>query len=110
MGREYQLVESRYTKPLNPTGKVEEWNNPLVSDPEHAGALADWIGNYLKADREYDITYRGDPRIDANDILYLENKYVPELLLRVYDHTLRFNGALSGTIKARRDVGYVADP
>ncbi|MFQ7877084.1 hypothetical protein, partial [Enterocloster sp.] len=52
--------------------------------------------------------YRGEPRIDANDIAFLENKYVPDLLIRVTDHTLKFNGGLSGTIKARRDMSYVA--
>lgn len=58
--------------------------------------------------REYDLQYRGEPRLDVNDIAFLENKYVPDLLLRVYEHTLKFNGAFSGTIKARRDMGNVA--
>ena len=66
------------------------------------------MGDYLKADREYDLEYRGDPRIDTNDLVFLENKYVPDLLVRVYDHTLKFNGALAGTIKARRDMSGVA--
>ena len=89
------------------TGSLESWENPLVSDVIHAANLADWIGDYLKADREYDLQYRGEPRMDANDIAFLENKYVPDLIIRVTDHTLKFNGALSGTIKARRDVSYV---
>lgn len=79
-----------------------------MSDTVHAANLADWIGDYMKSDREYDLSYRGEPRIDANDIAFLENKYVPDLLIRVTDHTLKFNGGLSGTIKARRDMSYVA--
>ena len=79
-----------------------------MSDGAHAANLADWIGDYLKSDREYDLQYRGEPRMDANDIAFLENKYVPDLLIRVTDHTLKFNGGLSGTIKARRDMSYVA--
>ena len=63
-----------------------------------------WIGDYMKADREYALTYRGEPRIDANDIVFLENRYVADLLLRIYDHTLNCNGALSGSMKARRDM------
>ncbi len=107
-GKEYVVAKARASRQLNPTGKLEEWENPLVSDVVHAADLADWVGDYLLADREYDLTYRGEPRIDANDIAFLENKYVPDLLLRVYEHTLKFNGALSGTIKARRDMSYVA--
>ena len=96
------------SRQLNTSGSRECWENPLVSDFVHAVDLADWIGDYMRADREYDLEYRGEPRIDTNDIMFLENKYVPDLLVRVCDHTLKFNGALSGTIKARRDTGNVA--
>lgn len=101
-GREYVISKAHISRSLNPTGSLEVWENPLVSDIDHAGDLAEWIGNYLQADREYDLKYRGEPRLDANDLAYLENKYVPDLLVRIYDHTLKYNGGLSGTIKARR--------
>jgi len=108
MGKEYLITQTKVSRQLNPTGSLENWENPLVSDGAHAANLADWIGDYLKSDREYDLQYRGEPRMDANDIAFLENKYVPDLLIRVTDHTLKFNGGLSGTIKARRDMSYVA--
>lgn len=101
-GREYVISQAKVSRQLNPTGKIEKWENPLISEMHHAANMADWIGDYLKADREYDLSYRGEPRLDANDVIFLENRYIPDLLLRVYDHTLNFNGALSGTIKARR--------
>ena len=107
-GYEYNVTQALVTIQLNPTGTVETWENPLVSTSNHAADLAEWIGDYLRSDREYDLEYRGEPRIDANDIAFLENKYVPDLLLRIYEHTLKFNGALSGTIKARRDMSNVA--
>ena len=107
-GKEYVVTQAKVSRQINPTGSTETWENPLVSDVVHAADLADWIGDYLKADREYNLQYRGEPRIDANDIAFLENKYVPDLLIRVTDHTLKYNGALSGTIKARRDMSYVA--
>ncbi len=107
-GYEYNTTQAVVTKQLNPTGTVEQWENPLISTTNHASDLAEWVGDYLRADREYELTYRGEPRIDANDIAFLENKYVPNLLLRIYEHTLKFNGALSGTIKARRDMSNVA--
>ena len=108
MGKEYLITQTKVSRQLNPTGSLETWENPLESDGAHAANLADWIGDYLKSDREYDLQYRGEPRMDANDIAFLENKYVPDLLIRVTDHTLKFNGGLSGTIKARRDMSYVA--
>ena len=103
-GRNYNVSESRFIKRLNSTGKVEEWNNPLISLDTHAEDVATWIGDYLQADRTYDISYRGEPRIDANDIIYLENKYIDNLAIKVYEHSLKYNGALSGSIKARRVI------
>lgn len=107
-GYEYTVTQALVSRKLNPTGSLETWENPLVSDTIHAADIADWVGDYMRADREYELTYRGEPRIDANDIAFLENKYVPDLLIRVFEHTLKFNGALSGTIKARRDMSNVA--
>lgn len=108
-GKEYLVKTYTTEKELNPTGKREKWKNPLISDIALATDVLDWVGNYLKADREYSLTYRGEPRLMANDLLYLENKYVDKLMLRVYDHTLNYNGALSGSIKARREVSFVED-
>ncbi len=104
-GREYVVTQTRVVKQLHTTGTVETWENPLVSELGMAQDLAKWVGDYLASDREYNLTYRGEPRIDANDIAFLENKYVPDLLVRIYDHTLDFKGgALSGSMKARRDM------
>lgn len=107
-GKEYVVTQAKVSRQLNQTGQLETWENPLVSDVIHAVNLADWIGDYMRADREYNLSYRGEPRLDANDIAFLENKYVPDLLLRVYEHTLKFDGGFSGTIKARRDMSNVA--
>ena len=108
-GREYAVTQAKTVRQLHTTGTVETWENPLISESTLAADLAGWIGDYLVSDREYDLSYRGVPRLDANDIAFLENKYVPDLLIRIYDHTLNFKGgALSGTIKARRDMSGVA--
>jgi len=107
-GKEYAVAQAKVSRQLNATGYIESWENPIVSSVTHASDVAEWIGNYLSSDREYTLSYRGEPRLDANDIAFLENKYVPDLLIRITDHTLKFNGGFSGTIQARRDMSYVA--
>ena len=57
-GKEYVVTQAKVSRQLNPTGSLETWENPLVSDVVHAADLADWIGDYLKADREYNLQYR----------------------------------------------------
>ena len=103
-GREYQTTQAKTVRGMNPSGTVETWENPLVSSEDHAEKLAMWIGDYLASDREYDLQYRGEPRLDANDLAYLENKYIPDMLIRIYEHSLTYNGAFSGTIKAKRSM------
>lgn len=101
-GREYLPSYSKVIRELHPSGSYETWENPLVSDLVHAVNLADWIGDYLAYDKEYEISYRGDPRIDGNDLFYLENKYVKDMKIRAYQHRLSYDGGLSGIIMARR--------
>nr|DAU31663.1 MAG TPA: hypothetical protein [Caudoviricetes sp.] len=108
-GKEYTVNTAKVVRNLNTLGSQEAWENPLVSEISHAVDLAEWIGDYMMADREYDLSYRGEPRLEANDLAFLENKYVPDMLIRVTDHTLKYNGGLSGIMKARRDVSYVAE-
>ncbi len=104
-GKAYVVTSKLYSKTINTTGTVEEWSNPLISEGFLAQLQADWLGNYFANDIEYDIAYRGEPRLDAGDIVFLENKYVEGLQIQMYEHKLNFNGgALSGTIKARRAV------
>jgi len=101
-GYEYAITMAKTIHGISNVGRVESWTNPLVSTVSHAKDLGEWIGDYMAADREYDINYRGDPRIDANDILFLDNDYIPDMKIRVHDHTLNFNGTLSGSMKGRR--------
>lgn len=102
-GYEYIQATSGYTRALNTTGGSKVWSNPLVGGGSHAALLAEWIGNYLNNNVEYDISYRGDFRLDAGDITFLENKYIDKLQVALCEHTLDFSsGALKGTVKARR--------
>lgn len=101
-GREFIVTNKICSAVINPTGKIEEWDNPLISSSKLAELQAEWLGNYFANNVEYEINYRGEPRIDSNDILFLENKYANGLQIQVYEHTLNFNGALSGELKARR--------
>lgn len=103
-GREYIITNKIRSKVINSTGKVEEWDNPLISTADLADIQAEWLGNHFANNTEYDISYRGEPRIDSGDILFLETKDHGDIQIQVYEHTINFNGALSGTVKARRAV------
>ena len=103
-GYEYVADESYYRVTHNPNGQEIEWNNPLISTDEQARDLEEWIATYYLGDVDYDISWRGDPRVEANDLFYLELKNREDALIRSYQNELSFNGAWSGSMKARKVV------
>ena len=102
-GYSYVVEEQKLIVPYNDDGEIKTWNNPLVSTVEHAENLEEWISDYVLGDVEYDIDWRGDPAVDANDLFQLETK-VGMKYIRNYENSLSFNGAFSGKMKARKVV------
>lgn len=103
-GYEYRIVETPFIKPYNALGEEIMWSNPLIGNTAHAGDMAEWLATYFLGDVEYDIDWRGDPRVDANDLFYLELKDRATVLIRAYQNELSFNGGWTGSIKARKAV------
>lgn len=103
-GKKYSLEENIYSKSYNQRGVDFEWDNPLVSTVQHAKDLEKWISSYYLGEIEYQFDWRGDPRVDANDLFYLELKDGRKTTIRAYENRLFFNGAWSGKIKSRAVV------
>lgn len=103
-GYEYKVEEQSLTVPHNANGEVKTWKNPLISTNEQAQDLEEWLASYFLGDVDYQISWRGDPRADANDIFYLELKDRDKTLIRAYQNQLTFNGAWKATMKARKAV------
>lgn len=103
-GYEYVVDESYLTVRHNENGEERQWKNPLISTTEQARDLEEWLASYYLGDVEYQVSWRGDPRVDANDLFYLELKNRDRALIRGYESTLKFGGAWEGTIKARKAV------
>lgn len=102
LGHRYKIVERYATRTLNLRGKTVKWENPLISDMEMAQDLADWLGDYYKSGIEYEYSTRGNPEIDANDIVYQENEFHAGMKVTIYRETLQFNQSFSGKVTARR--------
>ena len=102
LGYRYKIVERYATKSLNSRGKSVKWANPLISDMAIATELAEWIGDYYTAGIEYEYDTRGNPEIDANDIVYQENEFHDGMKVNIYRHTINFDQAFSGKVTARR--------
>lgn len=105
-GNRYKVVEKYVTKTLHNRGNTVKWENPLISNMDMANDLADWLAEYYSANLEYEYNTRGNPEIDATDIVYQENDFVDDMKVTIYRHTIGFKQTFSGQVTARRTGGY----
>ena len=101
-----KLVDDKvyYTKTINYQGTSVVFENPLIGDETLAQQVAEWLGNYYNNNVTYQVNYRGDPRIDSADIIFMDNDYLNNLQVSVEKHSLKFNGALSGKLDLHREI------
>lgn len=86
---------------INDVGEVKYVKNPLISTQKQAEALAGWVSDYFKNNVTYDVDYRGDPRNNAADIIHM-NSSNNEHQVEIVKHTLKYNGAFSGSMELKR--------
>lgn len=104
-GYRYKIVEKYATLSLNVRGKTVKWKNPLISNTTMANELAAWLADYYTAGIEYEYDTRGNPELDATDIVYQENEFHDGMRVNIYRHTVNFKQAFSGRVTARRIGG-----
>ena len=99
-----QVVEDNVylKKSINNSGEIRYCENQLISTEDHARTVAEWLGNYYANNISYDVQYRGDPVLEAADIIFMESDIVNSLQVEVETHKLSFNGAFSGSLQLRR--------
>ena len=104
-GYRYKIVEKYTTVSLNARGKTVKWKNPMISNTTMANELAAWLADYYTAGIEYEYDTRGNPELDATDIVYQENEFHDGMRVNIYRHTVNFKQAFSGRVTARRIGG-----
>ena len=99
-----QVVEDNVylKKSINNSGEIRYCENQLISTEDHARIVAKWLGNYYANNISYDVQYRGDPVLEAADIIFMESDIVNSLQVEVETHKLNFNGAFNGSLQLRR--------
>ena len=67
-GKQYKVNKFLNTTQHNAHGEEIVWKNPLISASPHASDVQNWLASHFLGDVEYEISWRGDPRIDAGDL------------------------------------------
>ena len=66
--------------------------------------LDDWLANYYLGAIDYSVNWRGDPSMDAGDLLKMIRSNGDKVKIRTYQNELSYNGAWSGKLSARKAV------
>lgn len=103
-GYEYNISIANEIIKLNAAGKEIPFDNPLISSATHAKEVGQWVGEYYAAGNEYEFDFRGDPAIEANDLMYFQSMYKENLMVRVEDISTEYSGSIKGQITARRMI------
>ena len=74
----------------------------MISTSAQAELVAKWLANYYSKGKTYAVDYRGEPTLEANDFVKLENEYDDALVVNAEKNKLTFNGAFHGTVEARQ--------
>lgn len=95
-------TEDFVERSLGAVGLTKTLQNPLISTEEHAQLLAEWVGNHYANNVHYTVKYRGEPRINAADIIHAYSDVKKDMQVEVTQNDISFNGKFSGTMEYRR--------
>jgi hypothetical protein len=104
-GYKYTVIEKQVRLSLNNRGRIVKWANPLLSDETMANQLLQWLREYYTSGIEYEYDTRGNPELDANDIVNQENEFHPGMQVCIYKYNMKFNNSFSASVVARRQGG-----
>ncbi len=100
-GKRLEDAQSVVTLQKNERGEDCPFDNPLLSTPAHARQVGEWVADYLLMRNSYEMPFREDFRVEANDVLYMQSLFEEIFPARVLKVEFSLPGQ-SGKIKLRR--------
>lgn len=99
----YPLSEKQVTVSVgvNKSGEICPLNNPLITDTNTAQAVGAWVANYYKNRNSYEVNFRQDFRLDANDMIYIQSEFEEMIPARINKLQYKLPGQ-EGAISVRR--------
>lgn len=90
-----------FTYAFGTSGEDDIEENVLITNKAMADAHAAHVGEYLTLRNTYDAEYRGNPELEAGDIISTETMYDNIVYGIILVDTMSFNGSLSGKLKVK---------
>jgi hypothetical protein len=101
-GYAVQSSSSDYVLEAGTEGETQSVDNPLITSTSIATRVSEWVKNWLVNRKNITINeWRADPRLDATDIISVDNKYGTESVRMTsvkYSYTGSFKGSGEGRV------------
>lgn len=82
--------------PSGINGETISLDNPLITGRDRALVIGEWMENYLRNRRSFNMSWRADPRLDTLDMVSLTSKYASNAVI-ITNIAYKYNGAFRGT-------------
>ena len=107
-GIEFVVSTKEVTQEVRQIGTDKTASNVLIDNAIDAQNEAEWLAEYFANDIDYVISYRGEPALDPDDLIYTENKSIERNLVRLTSTQIDTSTGMSMTCKlTARRVSYV---
>ena len=107
-GIEFVVSTKELTQQVRQIGTDKTASNKLIDNATNAQKEAEWLAEYFANDIDYVISYRGEPALDPDDLIYTENKKVEKNLIRITGTQIDTSTGMSMTCKLNaRRVSYI---
>ena len=90
-----------HTYSYGSSGEDDIEENKLITNKAMADAHAEHVSTYLTLRNTYDSEYRGNPELEAGDIISLQTPYDNVVYGIVLVDSINFGGSLSGKLKVK---------
>ena len=103
-GTQATVKSDTVTERLHDIGNSTTLKNQLIDRYTWADNILEHIKEYNNSNTEYTIQYRGEPALECDDLVYLENQFVYDNLCRIEEEELSTSVGMSLTnsMKLRR--------
>jgi len=107
-GIEFVVSNKEVVQEVRQIGNDKTASNLLIDNITDAQKEAKWLADYFANDIDYVISYRGEPALDPDDLIYTENKKVEKNLVRITSTQIDTSTGMSMACKlTARRVSYI---
>lgn len=92
-----------YVISVNESGEDCPVDNKFVTTDEMAVELAERTEEYLQKRKKYSIEYMGNPELETNDIINIENQFIDNTTMRILNHQIEYNGGIKGVVEGKEN-------